>query len=91
MAPENEIQAALAVDAACLHAAATNVLGRVVSFGGERRVVALATAASRPERAFHSAVETFYRVKRGNTQVIRVEKVEVQAGAQAIIGNVRTD
>jgi hypothetical protein len=48
----------------------------------------LATAATRLERAFHSALETFYRMKRGNTQVIRVEKIEIQPGAQAIVGNV---
>jgi hypothetical protein len=46
----------------------------------------VATAVARPERAFHSAIETFYRMKRGNTQVIRVEKIEMQPGAQAIIG-----
>ena len=40
------------------------------------------------ERAFQGAVETFYRVKRGNTQVIRVEKIEIQPGAQAIVGQV---
>jgi hypothetical protein len=27
-------------------------------------------------------------LKRGNTQVIRVEKLEIQSGAQAIVGNV---
>jgi hypothetical protein len=43
--PENEAQAALAVNAACLHAASANVMSRLVSFGGERRVVTLATAA----------------------------------------------
>ena len=90
MEPENEIQAALAVSAACLHAASTNVLSRLNTLGGERRVVSLATAAARLERAFHSAVETYYRTKRGNTQVIRVEKVEVQPGANAIIGQVQS-
>jgi len=33
-------------------------------------------------------VETFYRVKRGNKQVIRVEKIEIQPGAQAIVGHI---
>jgi len=88
MAPENEVQAALAVNAACLHAASANVLGRLGSGGGERRTIMLATAATRLERAFHSALETFYRMKRGNTQVIRVEKIEIQPGAQAIVGNI---
>ena len=43
---------------------------------------------ARLERAFQGAVETFYRVKRGHTQVIRVEKIEIQPGAQAIVGQV---
>jgi len=88
MEPENEAQAALAVNAACLHAACTNVISRLQPSGGDRRVIYLATAVARLERAFHSALETFYRVKRGNTQVIRVEKIEIQPGAQAIVGNV---
>jgi hypothetical protein len=88
MEPDNEVQAALAVNAACLHAATTNLLSRFHSGGPERSAVRLATAAARLERAFHSALETYYKLKRGNTQVIRVEKIEIQSGAQAIVGNV---
>src|SRR3954471_403992 len=88
LGPENEAQAALAVNAACLHAACTNVLSRLQPGGGDRRMVNLATAVARLERAFQGAVETFYRVKRGNKQVIRVEKIEIQPGAQAIVGQV---
>lgn len=88
MEPENEIQAALAVDAACFHAAAQNLLSRIQSHGGERRLSSAATAAARLERAFHSAVETFHKVKRGNTQVIRVEKLVVELGGQAMVGQV---
>ena len=88
MEPENEVQAALAVNAACLQAASTNLLSRINSGMTERSVPRLATAAARLERAFHSALETYYKLKRGNTQVIRVEKIEIQPGAQAIVGNV---
>ena len=88
MEPENEVQAALAVNAACIHAASTNMMSRFCSGGPERSTVRLATAAARLERAFHSALETYYKLKRGNTQVIRVEKLEIQPGAQAIVGNV---
>ena len=87
--PENEAQAALAVNAACLHAASANVMSRLSTEGADRRVVMLATAASRLERAFHNALDTYYRLKRGNTQVIRVEKLEVQPGGQAVVGTVR--
>ena len=37
-------------------------------------------------KSFHSAIETYYRVKRGVTQIVRVERVELQPGAQAVIG-----
>lgn len=84
MKPENELQAALAVDAACLHAAATNMLSRLNSHISEGRMRAASTAAARLERAFHSAVNTFYRVKQGNRQVIRIERIEVRDGGQAV-------
>ena len=69
--------------------ASANVMSRMSNIGGERRIVVLATAASRLSRAFHDALETYYRLKRGNTQVIRVEKIEVQLGADAFVGNLR--
>ncbi len=87
--PENEAQAALAINAACLHAASANVMSRLSTGGGDRRVVMLATAASRLERAFHNALDTYYRLKRGHTQVIRVEKLEVQPGGQALVGTMQ--
>ena len=87
--PENEAQAALAINAACLHAASANVMSRLSTGGADRRVVMLATATSRLERAFHNALDTYYRLKRGHTQVIRVEKLEVQPGGQAVVGSVQ--
>ena len=36
--PENEAQAALAINAACLHAASANVMSRLSTGGGDRRV-----------------------------------------------------
>ena len=85
--PENEIQGALAVDIACLHSAVGNVLSSLAN-SLQNRVVATASAAAKLERALNSSVDTYYRIKRGNKQVIRVEKVVVEAGAQAIVGQV---
>jgi len=87
--PENEAQAASAMDAACLHAASANVMSRLSTGGGDRRIVMLAIAASRLERAFHNALDTYCRIKRGNTQILRVDKLEVQPSRQAVIGNVQ--
>jgi hypothetical protein len=69
---------------ACLHTASLNVLRRRHDIG-ERNIIAVATAAAKLERAFHGAIET-YRVKRGVSQIIRIEKVEVQAGGRTIVG-----
>ena len=53
LAPQSEVEAALAVQMACTHAAAMSVF---VRFGGgegsERRVIALASAAARLMRAY---------------------------------------
>jgi hypothetical protein len=43
-------------------------------------MVAVAATAAKLELVFHDAIETFYRTKRGASQVIRIEKVEVQSG-----------
>jgi hypothetical protein len=52
----------------------------------ERNMIAVATAGAKLEHAFHSAIETYYCVKRGASQIIRIEKVEVQAGGNAVVG-----
>jgi hypothetical protein len=83
--PENEAQAALAIHVACLHAASLNVLSRMQNVT-DRNVIAMATAAAKLERAYHGAIETYSRLKHGVRQVIRIEKVEIQSGAQAVIG-----
>ena len=38
---------------------------------------AAAPETARLERAFHSAVQTYQRLKHGNRQVIRIERIEV--------------
>ena len=89
-APRDEIEGALAVQMACTHSAAVSVLARFSDGGGtERRVVALASAATRLLRAYSVQVETFRRLRHGGDQYVRVEHVHVNDGAQAVIGNVR--
>lgn len=84
LAPENEAQSALAIHVACLHLASLNVLSRIHCVT-ERNVIAMAAAGAKLERAFQSSLEAYHRVKRGATQIVRVERVEVQPGAQALI------
>ncbi len=89
-APKDEIEAALAVQMACTHTAAVSVLARLEgAHGGERRVVALASAAARLLRAYSTQVETLRRLRHGGDQYVRVEHVHVSDGGQAVIGNVR--
>jgi hypothetical protein len=86
--PQNEIQAALAVDIACLHAACGNLVGRLFRAIGDRPTMVAANATAKLERALHSAIRTYMLLKHGNTQIIRIEKLEVQQGAQAVVGPV---
>ena len=91
VAPENEVIAALAVQMACTHTATMTVLARLgPGHGTERRVVAMATAAARLLRASAEQVEVLRRLRRGPDQVIRIERVDVHDGGQAIVGEVKT-
>jgi hypothetical protein len=91
VAPQNEIEASIAVQMACTHAAAMSVLARFGGGGGsERRVAALASAAGRLLKAYSIQVETLRRLRHGGDQYVRVEHVHVGDGGQAIVGNVKT-
>ena len=89
--PRGETEAALVIQMACLHLATMAVLGRLGGGnGGDRHVLATATAISRLSRTFAILVETLRRLRNGGSQVIRIERVDVREGAQAVIGNVRS-
>jgi hypothetical protein len=90
--PRNETECAIVVQMACVHAATMAVLGRLGGgHGGDRHVLAAATAASRLSRSFAILVETLRRLRSGGSQVIRIERVDVRDGGQAIIGNVKQE
>ena len=87
--PKGETECAIVVQMACVHAATMAVLGRLSEAYGHRNVLAAATAASRLSRTFAILVETLRRLRSGGSQVIRIERVEVKDGGQAVIGNIR--
>ena len=87
--PENEAEAAMAIHIACLNAATLNVLGKMHGIS-ERNVIAIATASAKLARAYQLAMENYNRLKNGVTQVVRVERVDVQPGANAIVGIVHS-
>jgi hypothetical protein len=39
--------------------------------------------------AFSAQIETMRRLRSGGTQIIRIERIEVSDGGQAVIGNVK--
>ena len=88
-APQNEVEAALAVQMACTHIATMSVLARLGPGGGpEDRAVRLASAVARLVRAFTNQFEAYRRLRHGGDQYVRVEHVHINEGAQAVIGNV---
>src|SRR6476469_4620525 len=90
--PRGETECALVVQMAAVHAASMAVLGRLGGgHGGDRHVLAAATAVSRLSRTFAILVETLRRLRNGGSQVIRIERVDVRDGGQAIIGNVKQE
>jgi hypothetical protein len=87
--PQGETECALVVQMAAVHAATMAVLGRLGGgHGGDRHVLATATAVSRLSRTFAILSETLRRLRNGGSQVIRIERVEVRDGGQAVIGNI---
>jgi hypothetical protein len=88
--PRNEIEAALAIQMACTHAVAMAILSRAGgAYGGDRHVALMASAGARLLNAFTAQIETMRRLRNGGTQIIRIERVEVSDGGQAVIGNVK--
>jgi len=89
-APNDEIEAALAVQMACTHTAAMGVLAKLdVAFATERRVAAFGSAAARLMRAYATQVEVLRRLRNGGHQYVRVEHVQINDGGQAVIGNLK--
>ena len=83
--PKNEIEAALAVEIACLQAVCGTLLARLIWTHQDRSLTVAANAIARLERALHSAIRTYMLFKHGNTQVIRIERLEIRGAAQAVL------
>ena len=89
-APRDEVEGALAVQAACTHGAAMAILARLDSgFGTERQIAAYGSTAARLMKTFAMQVELLHRLRHGGQQFVRVEHVHVNDGGQALIGNVK--
>lgn len=87
--PKGETECAIVIQMALIHSATMAILGRLSGAYGDRSVSAAATAVSRLSRSFSTLVETLRRLRNGGSQVIRIERVEVKNGGQAVIGNIQ--
>ena len=77
-APANEIEGALALQAACTHLAAMAVLGRMGgAIGMDRHVAAMSGAAAKLLQLYLDQMEQFRRMKSGPSQSIRVEHIHI--------------
>ena len=86
--PRDEVECALVIQMACTHSAAMAVAGRIGGgHGGDRHVAMVAAAVARLMRTFAIQVETLRRLRNGGSQLIRIERVDVSDGGQAVIGN----
>lgn len=88
MEPANEMEAMLAVHVASLDAAALAMMGRLAESSMEARIRGASMAAAKLERALVAQISAYHRLKHGNRQTIRIEKMEIQPGAQAVVGQV---
>lgn len=84
--PQNEVQAALAVQMALTHAVAQQVLLRVLRVDQIPQFDSASNAAVKLLRTFKLQAEVLAKLQRGGEQIVKV--VHVHPGAQAIVGNV---
>jgi hypothetical protein len=79
--PQDEIESALVMQMACTHAAAMAVLATFAGAGGgDRSMVAKASAAARLLRAYTAQVEVLRRLRSGGSQLVRVEHPPFEHG-----------
>jgi hypothetical protein len=89
MQPKNEVEAMLAIQMALTHATATALLCRVNRAGEHMMLEHLSVygnIAAKLVRAFTGQVEALAKLRRPAVQVVRVERVNVADGGQAIVG-----
>ncbi len=86
--PDNELQAALAVQMAVTHFATLKLVNRAMRVDQIPQVDSAGNLAVKFARTFTLQAEALAKLKRGGEQVVKV--VHVHPGGQAIVGNVTT-
>jgi hypothetical protein len=91
VAPRNEVEALLAVQMAMTHIAALRMLtelNRLSPHVSPAGVAIAGSVSTKLLRAFSGQAEALAKLRRPTVQVVRVERVNVAAGGQAIVGAV---
>lgn len=88
VAPQDELEAALAVQMAGCHWLATDLTGRAMGADNLAHAQAFGNLAVKMQRTFTAQIEALARMRGKGQQTVRVEHVTVEAGAQAIVGDV---
>lgn len=86
--PENEIEAALAVQMAQNHDLATELMGMARHAESTEKLQIYANLAVKMQRTFTAQIEALARLRGKSQQTVRVEHVTVEAGGQAIVGDI---
>lgn len=92
---ENSVEKMLAHQMALAHEAAMRMMDRALSYshsraGDQVEACRCINAAARLISAFNDSALTLQRLRTGGSQTVTVQHVNVESGAQAVIGNVQT-
>lgn len=90
IAPQNEVEAMLAVQMAATHNLAMTLLSRTKQADTLNLVAVYGPLSVKLLRAFSGQVEALDGLRRGGGQTVRVEHVHVHSGGQAIVGHIET-
>jgi len=88
--PEDQVEAMLAAQMAAVHMATMTFAGRLANVDTIPQQDSAERAFNKLARTFASQVEALKRYRTGGRQTVTVEHVTVNAGGQAIVGNVET-
>lgn len=88
IAPQDELEAALAVQMAGNHALTMEMLGRAKTSQNTDTMQIYGNLAVKLQRTFTAQVEALARLRGKGQQTVRVEHVTVAPGGQAIVGDV---
>lgn len=89
IAPQDEIEAMLAVQMVTTHDLAMKTMRKLNHTTDPDHMDKFCTIATKMLRTYTTQVEALAKLRRGGAQTVRVEHVHVYQGGQAIVGNVQ--